>query len=788
MSNLTINANSIYDRVIRIGRQTENLVSSITFNLNMWIEEYGQGECVLNVKRNGDGSAYPVPMSIIDGTATWTITDTDTAKKGRGEIQLKYTVGEKVKTSPIFTISCGESLVGGEVPEPYEEWLTELNRMTAEVEAAKTSADASAQSAQTAAQTATEKATEAEQSAEFAYNHYESARQSAVSAQASKTGAVQAAANAHESATEAAQSAQAASQSAQTAESAKQAAQTAESNAQGFAQTTSAKASEAAESAAQAQESVTDAQSEVAKAKAEADRAKTYADRAAEVELEIPTKVSQLENDAGYLTEHQSLSDYVRKDVLYSMLPTDSVNGSVASFPDGADDIPLKSLVVDIEPVQDLHGYDSPWPAGGKGNYLRAIVSEIKELNTSGIWNGNTYTYNGIDITLNADANDNVLSYTVSGLPTDVVYFMLNRNTQYLPHDGTYEIIGYKTDNSGILQIQCYTPVSGTFTSLTLRTTFNSVNLVNAIADYNRVYLTIRKGDSEVSATVYAAIIPVDADTSVDALTPYQNICPISGWTGCNVGATGKNLFNKDTCQVVDKYLIDASGNIVLRNSYAHTETYQPVKSSTLYVFSGTIVNSGTFNSVAFYDKDKRFISRFVPASANAGAVFTTPSNCKFIRWNMHAGSYNLSTIQLEKGDSATLYEPFGRSIPISWADKAGTVYGGTLDVLSGKLTAYPYYASYNGEILTGEWISDRDAYVTGTTPTIGAQVVNIGAEGTEIQLEPHEVRSLLGANNIFADTGGTSVEYRADIQKWVEKKLSTLSMPVQTEETTVSE
>lgn len=155
MSNLVINANSIYDRPIRIGRQTENLVSEITFNVNMWIEEYGQGECVLNVKRAGDGNAYIVPMTIADGMTTWIITDTDTARKGRGEIQLKYTVGDKAKTSPIFTISCGESLVGeGEPPSGHEDWLAELNRMTAQVEAAKTSSEASAQAAQEAAEKA----------------------------------------------------------------------------------------------------------------------------------------------------------------------------------------------------------------------------------------------------------------------------------------------------------------------------------------------------------------------------------------------------------------------------------------------------------------------------------------------------------------------------------------------------------------------------------------------------------------------------------------------------------
>jgi hypothetical protein len=114
-----------------------------------------------------------------------------------------------------------------------------------------------------------------------------------------------------------------------------------------------------------------------------------------------------------------------------------------------------------------------------------------------------------------------------------------------------------------------------------------------------------------------------------------------------------------------------------------------------------------------------------------------------------------------------------GTTIPISWQSEAGTVYGGKLDVLTGILTVYPEYDSYNGEALTGKWISDRDVYIAGTTPTIGAQVVNIGAEGTEIQLEPHEIASLLGQNNIFADTGDTACEYRADTKAWVQRKIA---------------
>jgi hypothetical protein len=75
-------------------------------------------------------------------------------------------------------------------------------------------------------------------------------------------------------------------------------------------------------------------------------------------------------------------------------------------------------------------------------------------------------------------------------------------------------------------------------------------------------------------------------------------------------------------------------------------------------------------------------------------------------------------------------------------------------------LKVVPYYASYNGETLEGEWISDRDVYAVGTTPTIGAQVVNIGATPQTYQLTPTQVNSLLGANNICADTGNIELTY----------------------------
>ena len=93
--------------------------------------------------------------------------------------------------------------------------------------------------------------------------------------------------------------------------------------------------------------------------------------------------------------------------------------------------------------------------------------------------------------------------------------------------------------------------------------------------------------------------------------------------------------------------------------------------------------------------------------------------------------------------------------------DLDGTRYGGEVDVVNGIFTPAPYYASYNGETLTGEWISDRDKYEVGATPTIGAQVVNIGASGTPVSILPTAIKSLRGVNNVYANTGDiTDAEY----------------------------
>jgi hypothetical protein len=83
------------------------------------------------------------------------------------------------------------------------------------------------------------------------------------------------------------------------------------------------------------------------------------------------------------------------------------------------------------------------------------------------------------------------------------------------------------------------------------------------------------------------------------------------------------------------------------------------------------------------------------------------------------------------------------------------TIYGGEWDVVDGSLSVTDgYIASYNGETLPSTWISDRDVYASGTTPTTGAEVVYKLATPATIDLSPLSIRLNEGVNNLYADCG----------------------------------
>lgn len=262
-----------------------------------------------------------------------------------------------------------------------------------------------------------------------------------------------------------------------------------------------------------------------------------------------------------------------------------------------------------------------------------------------------------------------------------------------------------------------------------------------------------------------------------------ENVRPISGWTGMQLTASGKNLFNKNNYLFYNGY---PDGNYKVVSNYAHTIVYIPCAPNTTY----TVNRQRTVTNERFhvYWSDKiptegaQLHGRV--AASTSGTVgswmpltITTGETARYlVLWAWWANSVNPEdTLQIELGNSATEYESFkGASYPITFPTSAGTVYGAYVDVTGGELVVdRAQIASYNGETLPSTWISDRDVYASGTTPTIGAQVVYELAEPIHYPLTPTEIKTLLGQNNVWADTGDTEIEYRASTKMYIDRKIT---------------
>ena len=62
---------------------------------------------------------------------------------------------------------------------------------------------------------------------------------------------------------------------------------------------------------------------------------------------------------------------------------------------------PAVSLSAEIEPIQDLHGYDKPWVGGAGKNKLPLTLAKLKSDNVYGTWVDNVYTVGNTIFTVN---------------------------------------------------------------------------------------------------------------------------------------------------------------------------------------------------------------------------------------------------------------------------------------------------------------------------------------------------------------------------------------------------
>ena len=115
-------------------------------------------------------------------------------------------------------------------------------------------------------------------------------------------------------------------------------------------------------------------------------------------------------------------------------------SGSIVHIENGADGGRIKSLTAEVNPVQDLHGYDNPWPAGGGKNKLNPSVLETK---TSG---DVTFTPKSDAIVSLSGTSTGNINYYICPTGSNVV----KSNAGYVLPAGTYTFSARKADGSPI--------------------------------------------------------------------------------------------------------------------------------------------------------------------------------------------------------------------------------------------------------------------------------------------------------------------------------------------------
>lgn len=291
-----------------------------------------------------------------------------------------------------------------------------------------------------------------------------------------------------------------------------------------------------------------------------------------------------------------------------------------------------------------------------------------------------------------------------------------------------------------------------------------------------------------------------------------DNVRPITGWRGMQVHHAYKNLYsgyelakdlhNKFVNSTIDtgnKYVRFIASSDVVGNAYAPSSLQGKIKEKTVYTIVLTIEKtSGLGSNLRIYHTDGTYIQ--VPpvntAAVKERKIIRTTQGKTFQTINKS----NSSGYTLVYYDECALFEgnltdeevdayfnPQPTIYDITFPSEAGTVYGGSLDVLNGILTVtHGYIAEYAGEELPGAWISSMDVYEEGAVPTTGAQVVYELAEPVIYQLNPEKVTALLGENNIWADSGDVVVQYGqylSTLKEYIDAKVADLQAQIDSNE-----
>lgn len=371
-----------------------------------------------------------------------------------------------------------------------------------------------------------------------------------------------------------------------------------------------------------------------------------------------------------------------------------TASGDIVSFDDGTDNRKIKKLVGTIVPQQDLHGYDTPWPAGGGVNKI-----DLRNVDT---------TIGGLHVTGDAQG---ILS--ISGTRDDTTGWKVVKVFESLP-EGNYV---FSSSDSHFTCLLGYTQKTSTFTV--------------SSGDVVRVALTNTVAGETYNVT--NAKVQIETGSTASEWAPYENICPISGWTGANIEQR-VNFFDQDT--IYANFKQQDGSFFGGANTFSGVRFTIPARligkqltwSVYIKIPSGsTVVNPRVLAMIGGNQVNGNFISS---ADYTRSVVSFTPTSMEdYICVSYGSGgsqNIQLKDCQLEVSSVATEYKPYvAITLPINWEDEAGTIYGGTITLYENEsVDVVAEFAKRTISSISGSFGATNKGYayyitLTGTNHTV---------------------------------------------------------------------
>lgn len=709
-----IEIKAVPGKLIMLGKQGEKLAREVVFDVSGVRAEFGDGAFRLSAKRPGESDAYPATVTETGNTVVWALTGADTQNAGRGQCELAYYAGETRLKTWTYNTAIARSLTGSPKTDPYDEFLDEVNRLAAEAaisqreaknseNAAKTSEE-NAKVSEGAAKTSEDNAAEYAQAALAAEKKSE---QNAENAASAATAAGQYAQNAATSATNAASSASAA----ETHErGAKDAATAAAKSAEGLAD--AVKRAEDAATSAQDNAGKTAADREaVAGMKTAAETAKDNAEKAATAAAGSATAAGESATGAAeikaQIDEIKGEIDQAKADI--DQTKTDTLAAKTAAET-AATTATEKAAEIADSAAQIAENAENIETNATDIDLLRRENTELR-AKTNALWKlseGKSYDF----------VEDSTDGYS-KNVPSGCRFAQVEK-------------IGGKTVTRNAEEL-----VSAGVTDVEV-----------GFPEQSGSTVTISDGIDGHALDITASWTPTQAGSGDPSP---ENIRPITGRDKITLTRCGRNLWSYGDLTVT-----------LLKEIALNYPAGQYIFAANLDTDAKTTVQIGWLVDGAWLYTQKdpakpveikiTATKSFRGVRLYAGASPSEQATTTYRNAAVWAGSTAPAAYVPYSGESATL------SLP-------ETIYGGSVDHDGNGVKEWDIISSYNGEPLPGEWISDRDTYTAGSTPTTGAQVAyKLAAPETFTAAGGKTITAKSGVNNITSNADSITVKYAEDV------------------------